>query len=172
MKKNTLRWESVGACFQKNIKPIDKVCFMRYTTTYKTGGYKAAVRYRQVASAHTAFAEQNTASVVRFCGCRSFRRLCMRIYLDNGATTKMSQAAIHAMLPYMDTIYGNPSSLHSVGQAAAEALADARQRRSPSPPAAARPTIRPFSPPHGWAHEKGNGISSPRPSSITPSCTP
>lgn len=40
----------------------------------------------------------------------------------------MSQAAIHAMLPYMDTIYGNPSSLHSAGQAAAEALADARQR--------------------------------------------
>ena len=52
----------------------------------------------------------------------------MRIYLDNGATTKMSQATIHAMLPYMDTIYGNPSSLHSAGQAAAEALADARQR--------------------------------------------
>ena len=52
----------------------------------------------------------------------------MRIYLDNGATTKMSQAAIHAMLPYMDTVYGNPSSLHSAGQAAAEALADARQR--------------------------------------------
>ena len=51
----------------------------------------------------------------------------MRIYLDNGATTKMSQTAIHAMLPYMDTIYGNPSSLHSAGQAAAEALADARQ---------------------------------------------
>ena len=40
----------------------------------------------------------------------------------------MSQTAIHAMLPYMDTIYGNPSSLHSAGQAAAEALADARQR--------------------------------------------
>ena len=87
-----------------------------------------AVQYRQAAFAHTAFAEQNTASVVRFCGCRSFRRLCMRIYLDNGATTKMSQAAIHAMLPYMDTIYGNPSSLHSAGQAAAEALANARQR--------------------------------------------
>ena len=52
----------------------------------------------------------------------------MRIYLDNGATTKMSQTAIHAMLPYMDTIYGNPSSLHSAGQSAAEALADARQR--------------------------------------------
>ena len=50
------------------------------------------------------------------------------IYLDNAATTKMSRTAIEAMLPYMDKIYGNPSSLHSVGQEAAEALADARQR--------------------------------------------
>lgn len=52
----------------------------------------------------------------------------MQIYLDNAATTKMSTAAIEAMLPYMDTVYGNPSSLHSAGQAAAEALTDARQR--------------------------------------------
>ncbi|MBQ8210742.1 MAG: cysteine desulfurase NifS [Clostridia bacterium] len=49
------------------------------------------------------------------------------IYLDNAATTKMSKTAINAMLPYMDGVYGNPSSLHSVGQAAAEALANARQ---------------------------------------------
>ena len=34
------------------------------------------------------------------------------IYLDNAATTKMSKTAIEAMLPYMDSIYGNPSSLH------------------------------------------------------------
>lgn len=52
----------------------------------------------------------------------------MKIYADNAATTKMSKAAIHAMLPYMDSIYGNPSSLHSVGQEANEALADARER--------------------------------------------
>lgn len=50
------------------------------------------------------------------------------IYLDNAATTKMSQVAINAMLPYMDSIYGNPSSLHSLGQKANEALADARER--------------------------------------------
>lgn len=49
------------------------------------------------------------------------------IYLDNAATTKMSDTAINAMLPYMNKIYGNPSSLHSVGQLAAEALADARE---------------------------------------------
>ena len=44
------------------------------------------------------------------------------VYADNAATTQMSRAAIDAMLPYMETIYGNPSSLHSVGQQAAEAL--------------------------------------------------
>lgn len=52
----------------------------------------------------------------------------MKIYMDNAATTKMSKAAIEAMLPYMDGIYGNPSSLHTPGQAAAEALLDARER--------------------------------------------
>ena len=50
------------------------------------------------------------------------------IYLDNAATTKMSKTAIEAMLPFMDKVYGNPSSLHSVGQSAAEALYDARER--------------------------------------------
>jgi cysteine desulfurase len=51
----------------------------------------------------------------------------MQIYADNAATTKTSQTAIQAMLPYFDQIYGNPSSLHHVGQAAAEALVKARQ---------------------------------------------
>lgn len=54
----------------------------------------------------------------------------MKIYADNAATTKMSSAAIHAMLPYMDELYGNPSSLHTAGQKAKEALEDARQRIS------------------------------------------
>lgn len=54
--------------------------------------------------------------------------LVMKIYADNAATTKMSKAAIDAMLPYMDEVYGNPSSLHSVGQQANEALCDARER--------------------------------------------
>ena len=49
------------------------------------------------------------------------------IYVDNAATTKTSRAAIEAMLPYFDKIYGNPSSLHSVGQAAADALRKARE---------------------------------------------
>lgn len=50
------------------------------------------------------------------------------IYADNAATTKMSRTAIEAMLPYMDKIYGNPSSLYSFGQDAKEALEDARSR--------------------------------------------
>lgn len=52
----------------------------------------------------------------------------MQIYADNAATTKMSKAAIDGMLPYLDTIYGNPSSLHSMGQEANEALSNARER--------------------------------------------
>ena len=52
----------------------------------------------------------------------------MRIYLDNAATTKMSDTAIKAMIPYMNEIYGNSSSLHSVGQEANEALQNARER--------------------------------------------
>ena len=48
------------------------------------------------------------------------------IYVDNSATTKMSKTAVAAMLPYMDKLYGNPSSLHSVGQQVAECLAEAR----------------------------------------------
>ena len=51
----------------------------------------------------------------------------MQIYADNAATTKMSRTGIDAMLPYMETYYGNPSSLHTIGQQAAEALMTARQ---------------------------------------------
>ena len=51
----------------------------------------------------------------------------MRVYADNAATTKMSRTAIDAMLPYLETHYGNPSSLYSIGQEAAEALLAARE---------------------------------------------
>jgi len=51
----------------------------------------------------------------------------MYVYADNAATTAMSQTAINAMLPYMNKVYGNPSSLHSVGQEAKEALEAARE---------------------------------------------
>lgn len=52
----------------------------------------------------------------------------MHVYADNAATTRVSGGALAAMLPYFDTVYGNPSSLHSDGQRAKEALEDARER--------------------------------------------
>ncbi len=50
----------------------------------------------------------------------------MRIYADNAATTKMSRAAIDAMLKCMEEEYGNPSSLYTLGQHAKEILEQAR----------------------------------------------
>ncbi len=52
----------------------------------------------------------------------------MQVYADNAGTTQMSRVAIDAMMPYMEKIYGNPSSLHSVGQEAKEALEAAREK--------------------------------------------
>ena len=48
------------------------------------------------------------------------------IYADNAATTKMSDAAVAAMLPYLEEYYGNPSSLYMFGQKAKEAIEEAR----------------------------------------------
>lgn len=50
----------------------------------------------------------------------------MRIYADNAATTKMSRAAIDAMVSCMEEQYGNPSSLYTLGQDAKELLEQAR----------------------------------------------
>ena len=51
----------------------------------------------------------------------------MQIYADNAATTKPSSAAIAAVVECMQSVYGNPSSLHTEGQKATKALANARQ---------------------------------------------
>lgn len=50
------------------------------------------------------------------------------IYVDNAATTAMSESAIKAMTPYLGGVYGNPSSLHTVGQIAKEHLEAARAK--------------------------------------------
>lgn len=50
------------------------------------------------------------------------------VYVDNAATTAMSDKAIEAMTPYLKGVFGNPSSLHTVGQVAKEHLEDARAR--------------------------------------------
>ncbi len=51
----------------------------------------------------------------------------MHVYADNAATTKLSKKALDAMLPVLTDIYGNPSSLHTVGQTAKEYLEKARE---------------------------------------------
>ena len=50
------------------------------------------------------------------------------IYADNAATTKMSSRALEEMCRTAGEIWGNPSSLYGLGQAAQEALTDARER--------------------------------------------
>ena len=52
----------------------------------------------------------------------------MQVYADNAATTKISDAALRAMMPCFEKFYGNPSSLHTVGQEAKEVLEDCRAR--------------------------------------------
>ena len=51
-----------------------------------------------------------------------------RIYMDNAATTKVSQPVFEAMLPYLTEVYGNPSSIHSFGRDARKALDHAREQ--------------------------------------------
>lgn len=51
----------------------------------------------------------------------------MNVYADNAATTKLSENALNAMMPLLTDIYGNPSSLHTVGQLAKEQLEQARE---------------------------------------------
>lgn len=52
----------------------------------------------------------------------------MLVYADNAATTKISDTALNAMMPMFANVYGNPSSLHSIGQKAKEYLEDARAK--------------------------------------------
>ena len=49
------------------------------------------------------------------------------IYVDNAATTKLSGSVLEIMMPYLTEEYGNPSSLHTIGQKAAMALTKARE---------------------------------------------
>ena len=51
----------------------------------------------------------------------------MKVYADNAATTRVSDTAFNAMLPYFKEQYGNPSSLYTIGQKAQEALYSARE---------------------------------------------
>lgn len=57
----------------------------------------------------------------------------MTVYADNAATTRMSRTALDAMLPAMEENYGNPSSLHSVGQRGGGAADEEPRDRGPVP---------------------------------------
>ena len=106
----------------------------------------------------------------------------MQVYADNAATTKMSQVALDAMIPALGLLYGNPSSLHSVGQTAKEELDKARAtvaqclgcepREIYFTPAAVRPTIRPFVLLPTRVQEKAKSTSFPPLLSITLCFTP
>ena len=50
------------------------------------------------------------------------------IYVDHAGTTPMDPRVLEAMLPYFTQLFGNPSSIHTVGQEARHALDDARER--------------------------------------------
>ena len=106
----------------------------------------------------------------------------MQVYADNAATTRMHQTAIDTMTYHLNNTFGNPSSLYTIGQQAKEVLETARadmaacfgasRARSISPPAAARPTIRPLPPPPISARARAKSTSFPPRLSITPSCIP
>ena len=52
------------------------------------------------------------------------------IYLDNAATTQVSQRVVNAMLPYFTEMYGNAGSIHTMGTDAAKAMQKARAQQS------------------------------------------
>ena len=51
-----------------------------------------------------------------------------RIYLDNAATTRVTEPVLQAMLPYFCEIYGNPSSVHGFGRDSRKAVENARRQ--------------------------------------------
>jgi len=49
------------------------------------------------------------------------------VYMDNHATTRVDPRVVEAMLPYFDSVYGNPHSVHAAGHEARDAVDAARQ---------------------------------------------
>lgn len=56
------------------------------------------------------------------------KKSSQRIYLDNNATTAIAESVKEAMLPYLDSLFGNPSSIHSTGRDARDAIEKARRQ--------------------------------------------
>ena len=94
----------------------------------------------------------------------------MKIYADNAATTRVSDTALAAMTPCFQEIYGNPSSLHTPGQRAAEKLAAARAIFARNLHADPREIT--SVPRRPWGRSGANVISSQRNSSTMPCSIP
>mgnify|MGYP003203883047 CR=1 FL=1 len=95
------------------------------------------------------------------------------IYADNAATTKMSDVAVKAMLPYLQEIYANASSVHLLGQRSAAALFSARQQVAQVLNCAPKEVFftRRLSALRPSAKSRANAISFPLPWSIMLFCT-
>ncbi len=82
----------------------------------------------------TAATRRSAGSNVEMCGAplmpsvNTNKKPSRRIYLDNNATTQVADAVREAMLPFLKLDHGNPSSIHSVGREAREALEKARRQ--------------------------------------------
>ena len=50
-----------------------------------------------------------------------------RIYLDSAATSSLDPAVLEAMMPYLTTHYGNPSSIHGFGRESRIAIEKSRK---------------------------------------------
>ena len=101
----------------------------------------------------------------------------MNVYADNAATTRMSQAAVDAMLPFLRESYGNPSSLYTLGQKAAESLQASREAMAKYLGCDAREITFTSGGSEAdnqallTARAREKSTSSPPPLSIMPSCT-
>ena len=102
-----------------------------------------------------------------------------KIYMDNGATTRVTEPVFEAMKPYFCEIWGNPSSMHDYGYEAHHAVENARKQVAKAINADVNEIY--FTgcgtESDNWAARririsKRAGTSSPRRSSITPFCTP
>ncbi len=72
--------------------------------------------------------EESASEAIVALNSRKCKAAKHRIYLDNNATTAIAESVKEAMLPYLESLYGNPSSIHAAGRDAREAIDKARRQ--------------------------------------------